>query len=144
MSWRKGGAASNQVPAVVPPPKDVGVGISQGISSLSLDEGAAQHKTEKFLILNILQTLVEDGMISEENFKLCFKSVHSSSKFDAKNIMAYAPPHWELSQQSAGLKTRENFPAPTLASCFLLLHEIGAYCRLFVNFFCLSFFLPEC
>lgn len=127
--WRKGGGGASKVTAVLPP-KDAKDVLSQGISALSLDEGATQHKTEKFLILNILQTLVEENMISEENFKICSKSVHASSKFDAKNIMAYAPPHWELSQQSAGLKTRENFPSATLASCFLLLHEIGAYCRL--------------
>ena len=120
MAWRKGAAAQ--------PAEST---LSQGMSGLSMDEGATQHKTEKFLILNILQTLAEDDMISEEHFKLCFKSVHSSSRFDAKNIMAYAPPHWELAQQSAGLKTREQpFPDATLASCFLLLHEIGAFCKL--------------
>lgn len=100
---------------------------------MALDEGAVtKHKTEKFLILNILETLVEEEMISEENYKICSKAVFSSNKFDAKHIMAYAPPHWELAQQSAGLKSRDNFPSPTLASCFLLIHEVGAYCRLYV------------
>ena len=98
---------------------------------MGLDEAAVmKHTTEKFLILNILQSLVEDGMISEPNYKICRKAVFSSSQFDAKSIMAYAPPHWEQAKQTACLKTRENFPSPSLGSCFLLLHEVGAFCHL--------------
>ena len=109
---------------------------------MALEEGAvAQHLTEKFLILNILQTLVEDEKISPDNQKICRKAVFSSKNFNAKSLMSYAPPHWEQAQQNAGLKVRENFPAPNLGSCFLLLHEVGAFCKLWVFLFSVVVFV---
>ena len=87
MSWRKGGGTTaTTTAAAVDPVQATTSNLVSGMKSLGVDESVKEHETEKFLILNILQNLVEDGMMSEENLDICRHSVHSSNKFDAKSL----------------------------------------------------------
>ena len=89
MSWRKGGGTTaTTTAAAVDPVQATTSNLVSGMKSLGVDESVKEHETEKFLILNILQNLVEDGMMSEENLDICRHSVHSSNKFDAKSARA--------------------------------------------------------
>jgi len=120
MSWRKGNVVVNST--------DPGE-ITKDLEKLSI-ESSLSSQTEKFLILNLLQRLQETQMIDEEHFRLCKEQIQSSSRFDARNIMSYAPPHWSKLQDNIPTKPRDNFPSNTVASCILLIHDLCAYVKL--------------
>lgn len=91
------------------------------------DSTIRRIQTEKFLVLNLIATLREQGLISGEQEEHCKGHALTCSEFDASTILSYAPPRWLREEESPGKKPGTS---PTLQSCFRLIEGTGKLTKL--------------
>ena len=136
MAWRKGavgGAGVNPPQANQASKLDPIQALTQDFQALTTGSDPtpqAKHQTEKFLVLNILQNIYESDIIDEKNYNICKTAIINSEVFEARHLMSYAPPEWEAATAQQSFEVKENFPKPTLNSCFTFLYDVAAYCCL--------------